>query len=77
MSHPRIEWLCSNCHAPYNRELIEGSLMAAAQRLSATYSLQDLVCTKCRGVRKRERERERERERREFTSVAEDHVTVI
>ena len=48
--HSRMQWLCSYCHAPYNRDLIESSLIKAVQRRSDSFCLQDLACVKCHGV---------------------------
>ena len=48
--HSRMQWLCSYCHAPYNRDQIESNLIKAVQRRSDSFCLQDLVCVKCRGV---------------------------
>ena len=46
----RMEWCCSHCGTPYNRDLIEQSLLDTVQKRSMSFVLQDLVCTKCRGV---------------------------
>ena len=48
---PRPLWCCSHCNNPYNRDHIEQSLIDAVQRRSMSVVLQDLVCTKCQGVR--------------------------
>jgi DNA polymerase epsilon subunit 1 len=50
-SSNRMQWLCSYCHAPYNRDQIESNLIKAVQRRSDSFCLQDLVCVKCRGVK--------------------------
>ena len=46
----RMQWFCCNCHSPYNREVIETSLIQSIQKKSVAFSLQDLVCVKCHGV---------------------------
>ena len=48
---PRPLWCCSHCNNPYSRDHIEQSLIDAVQRRSMSVVLQDLVCTKCQGVR--------------------------
>ncbi|KAJ8286048.1 hypothetical protein GJAV_G00033960 [Gymnothorax javanicus] len=45
------QWFCSNCQAQYETEGIEMALVEALQKKLMTYTLQDLVCTKCRGVK--------------------------
>ena len=49
-SHTRMQWYCSNCHAPYNRDHIESGLIQAVQKRNVAFNLQDLICVKCRGV---------------------------
>jgi len=50
-SSNRPLWCCSHCNSPYNRDHIEQSLIDAVQRRSLSFVLQDLVCTKCQGVK--------------------------
>nr|XP_023689121.1 DNA polymerase epsilon catalytic subunit A [Paramormyrops kingsleyae]XP_023689122.1 DNA polymerase epsilon catalytic subunit A [Paramormyrops kingsleyae]XP_023689123.1 DNA polymerase epsilon catalytic subunit A [Paramormyrops kingsleyae] len=45
------QWFCSNCQAQYETETIEMSLVEAFQKKLMTYTLQDLVCAKCKGVK--------------------------
>ena len=46
----RTQWLCSHCKNMYNNDLIEQSLIDVVQKRSLSYLLQDLICTKCKGV---------------------------
>ncbi len=46
----RIQWCCSHCKNPYNRDVIEQSLIESVNRKSMAFILQDLVCSKCHGV---------------------------
>ncbi|KAL6114248.1 pole [Pungitius sinensis] len=45
------QWFCSNCQAQYETECIEMALVEALQKKLMSYMLQDLVCTKCKGVK--------------------------
>lgn len=45
------QWLCSNCQAPYDSSAIESALVEALQRKLMAFTLQDLVCLKCRGMK--------------------------
>jgi len=46
----RSSWCCSHCGNEYNALVIEQRLVEAVQRLSLSYVLQDLQCTRCQGV---------------------------
>nr|XP_021531028.1 DNA polymerase epsilon catalytic subunit A-like [Aotus nancymaae] len=45
------QWLCSNCQAAYDSSAIEMALVEALQKKLMAFTLQDLVCLKCRGVK--------------------------
>ncbi|TDH12869.1 hypothetical protein EPR50_G00050310 [Perca flavescens] len=45
------QWFCSNCQAQYETESIEMALVEALKKKLMSYTLQDLVCTKCKGVK--------------------------
>uniref|UniRef100_A0A3Q3JPX5 DNA polymerase epsilon catalytic subunit n=1 Tax=Monopterus albus TaxID=43700 RepID=A0A3Q3JPX5_MONAL len=45
------QWFCSNCLTQYETESIEMALVEALQKKLMSYTLQDLVCTKCKGVK--------------------------
>uniref|UniRef100_A0AC11CBA7 DNA polymerase epsilon, catalytic subunit n=1 Tax=Ovis aries TaxID=9940 RepID=A0AC11CBA7_SHEEP len=45
------QWLCSNCQAAYDSSVIEMALVEALQKKLMAFTLQDLVCLKCRGVK--------------------------
>ncbi|XP_036290221.1 DNA polymerase epsilon catalytic subunit A isoform X1 [Pipistrellus kuhlii] len=45
------QWLCSNCQAPFDSSEIEMALVEALQKKLMAFTLQDLVCLKCRGVK--------------------------
>lgn len=45
------QWFCSNCQTQYDTESIEMALVEALQKKMMSYTLQDLVCTKCKGVK--------------------------
>ncbi|XP_005403009.1 PREDICTED: DNA polymerase epsilon catalytic subunit A isoform X4 [Chinchilla lanigera] len=45
------QWLCSNCQAAYDSAAIEAALVEALQRKLMAFTLQDLVCQKCSGVK--------------------------
>eukprot|EP00116_Pleurobrachia_bachei_P005540 sb/3465802/ len=44
-------WLCAHCQTPYDRSTIEGRLISKLQERNLGFALQDLVCTKCNGVK--------------------------
>lgn len=45
------QWFCSNCQMQYETDSIESALVEALQKKLMSYTLQDLVCTKCKGVK--------------------------
>ncbi|KAI4894825.1 hypothetical protein NFI96_029846 [Prochilodus magdalenae] len=45
------QWFCSNCQAQYDTDSIEMALVEALQKKVMSYTLQDLECAKCRGVK--------------------------
>uniref|UniRef100_A0A4W4F1C0 DNA polymerase epsilon catalytic subunit n=1 Tax=Electrophorus electricus TaxID=8005 RepID=A0A4W4F1C0_ELEEL len=45
------QWFCSNCQAQYDTNAIEVTLVEALQKKLMTYTLQDLECGKCKGVK--------------------------
>uniref|UniRef100_F6ZFB6 DNA polymerase epsilon catalytic subunit n=1 Tax=Ornithorhynchus anatinus TaxID=9258 RepID=F6ZFB6_ORNAN len=45
------QWLCSNCQAAYDTDHIEMALVEVLQKKLMAFSLQDLVCLKCKGVK--------------------------
>ncbi|XP_019956457.2 DNA polymerase epsilon catalytic subunit A [Paralichthys olivaceus] len=45
------QWFCSNCQAQYETESVEMALVEALQKKLMSYTLQDLVCNKCKGVK--------------------------
>ncbi|TNN38408.1 DNA polymerase epsilon catalytic subunit A [Liparis tanakae] len=45
------QWFCSNCQTQYETESIEMALVEALQKKLMSYTLQDLVCSKCKGVK--------------------------
>ncbi|TRY87471.1 hypothetical protein DNTS_035299 [Danionella cerebrum] len=45
------QWFCSNCQAQYDTEAIEMALVEALQKKIMSYTLQDLECGKCKGVK--------------------------
>uniref|UniRef100_A0A669ECA5 DNA polymerase epsilon catalytic subunit n=1 Tax=Oreochromis niloticus TaxID=8128 RepID=A0A669ECA5_ORENI len=45
------QWFCSNCQAQYDTNSIEMALVEALQKKLMSYTLQDLVCSKCKGVK--------------------------
>jgi DNA polymerase epsilon subunit 1 len=47
----RTMWRCSHCGNAYDLALIEQSLINAVQRRSMSYTLQDLICTRCNQVK--------------------------
>ncbi|XP_077163573.1 DNA polymerase epsilon catalytic subunit A isoform X2 [Paroedura picta] len=44
-------WVCSNCHAHYDSDAIEVALVEALQKKLMAFTLQDLVCQKCKGIK--------------------------
>ena len=48
---PPPQWLCAHCQRPYDRDMIEERLVAYLQQKLVSYTLQDLVCNKCNGVK--------------------------
>ncbi|XP_053510024.1 DNA polymerase epsilon catalytic subunit A [Ictalurus furcatus] len=45
------QWFCSNCQAQYDTDSIEMALVEALRKKLMSYTLQDLECVKCRGVK--------------------------
>ncbi|XP_059531846.1 DNA polymerase epsilon catalytic subunit A isoform X2 [Myotis daubentonii] len=45
------QWFCSNCQAAYDSSAIEMALVEALQKKLMAFTLQDLICLKCRGVK--------------------------
>ncbi|XP_037535886.1 DNA polymerase epsilon catalytic subunit A-like [Nematolebias whitei] len=45
------QWFCSNCQVQYEKDSVEMALVEALQKKLMSYTLQDLVCTKCKGVK--------------------------
>ncbi|KAI8376487.1 uncharacterized protein BYT42DRAFT_574794 [Radiomyces spectabilis] len=45
-------WRCRGCHLEYDKTLIEDRMISEVQRWLASYQLQDLVCTRCRSIKK-------------------------
>lgn len=45
------QWLCSNCQIAYDSSVIEMALVEALQKKLMAFTLQDLICLKCRGVK--------------------------
>ncbi|MEQ2187283.1 hypothetical protein GOODEAATRI_003087 [Goodea atripinnis] len=45
------QWFCSNCQMQYETDSIEMALVEALQKKLMSYTLQDLACTKCKGVK--------------------------
>ncbi|KAH0625488.1 hypothetical protein JD844_015027, partial [Phrynosoma platyrhinos] len=44
-------WACSSCQAQYDSDAIEMALMEALQKKLMAFTLQDLVCLKCKGIK--------------------------
>ncbi|XP_003226860.2 DNA polymerase epsilon catalytic subunit A [Anolis carolinensis] len=44
-------WACPSCQAPYDSDAIELALVEALQKKLMAFSLQDLVCLKCKGIK--------------------------
>ncbi|KAE8634027.1 hypothetical protein XENTR_v10002174 [Xenopus tropicalis] len=45
------QWVCTNCQAEYDSDGIEMALVEALQKKMMAFTLQDLVCMKCKGVK--------------------------
>nr|XP_033811806.1 DNA polymerase epsilon catalytic subunit A [Geotrypetes seraphini] len=45
------KWICTNCQAAYDSESIEMALVEVLQKKLMAFTLQDLVCLKCKGVK--------------------------
>uniref|UniRef100_A0A3P8VY89 DNA polymerase epsilon catalytic subunit n=1 Tax=Cynoglossus semilaevis TaxID=244447 RepID=A0A3P8VY89_CYNSE len=45
------QWFCSNCQSQYETESIGTALVETLQKKLMSYTLQDLVCNKCKGVK--------------------------
>lgn len=45
------QWLCSNCQVACDTSVIEMALVEALQKKLMAFTLQDLICLKCRGVK--------------------------
>ncbi|KAM8817888.1 DNA polymerase epsilon catalytic subunit A isoform 4-T4 [Rhynchonycteris naso] len=45
------QWLCSNCQVAYDSSVIEMALVEALQKKLMAFTLQDLICLKCQGVK--------------------------
>ncbi|MEE6511690.1 hypothetical protein FKM82_018375 [Ascaphus truei] len=45
------QWVCTNCQAEYDSESIEMALVEALQKKLMAFTLQDLMCMKCKGVK--------------------------
>ncbi|ELK14231.1 DNA polymerase epsilon catalytic subunit A [Pteropus alecto] len=45
------QWLCSNCQAAYDSSVIEAALVEALQKKLMAFTLQDLACLRCGGVK--------------------------
>ncbi|XP_076126347.1 DNA polymerase epsilon catalytic subunit A [Alosa pseudoharengus] len=45
------QWFCSNCQAQYETDSIEMALVEALQKKLMSFTLQDLECAKCKGVK--------------------------
>ncbi|XP_013919860.1 PREDICTED: DNA polymerase epsilon catalytic subunit A-like [Thamnophis sirtalis] len=48
---PLPSWLCSNCQSQYDSDAIEMALVEALQKKLMAFTLQDLVCLKCKGIK--------------------------
>lgn len=44
-------WLCSQCYVSYDTEEIEKRLIEALNRKLMSYTLQDLQCVRCKGIK--------------------------
>ncbi|CAH2294918.1 DNA polymerase epsilon catalytic subunit A [Pelobates cultripes] len=45
------QWVCTNCQSEYDIDSIEMALVEALQEKLMAFTLQDLVCTKCKGIK--------------------------
>uniref|UniRef100_A0A8C5PS20 DNA polymerase epsilon catalytic subunit n=1 Tax=Leptobrachium leishanense TaxID=445787 RepID=A0A8C5PS20_9ANUR len=45
------QWICSNCQSEYDSDTIEMCLVEALQKKLMAFTLQDLVCMKCKGIK--------------------------
>uniref|UniRef100_A0A4W3JDP1 DNA polymerase epsilon catalytic subunit n=1 Tax=Callorhinchus milii TaxID=7868 RepID=A0A4W3JDP1_CALMI len=45
------KWCCTNCQAEYDSDAIEMGLVEALQKKMMAYTLQDLICSKCKGIK--------------------------
>ncbi|XP_062890220.1 DNA polymerase epsilon catalytic subunit A isoform X2 [Mobula hypostoma] len=45
------KWCCTNCQGTYDSDAIEMALVEALKKKMMAYTLQDLVCSKCKGVK--------------------------
>ncbi|KAJ1092585.1 hypothetical protein NDU88_005695 [Pleurodeles waltl] len=45
------KWICTNCEAEYDSDVIEMALVEALQKKLMAFMLQDLACMKCKGVK--------------------------
>lgn len=50
--HGRKAWACEYCGDPYDLRVIEMDLVRIAQKTFSSYQVQDLLCVKCRLVKK-------------------------
>ena len=48
---PPPVWLCAHCSTPYDRDLIEETLVRHLQERLLQHTLQDVVCCKCSAVK--------------------------
>ncbi|KAJ8035463.1 DNA polymerase epsilon catalytic subunit A [Holothuria leucospilota] len=44
-------WQCEQCDSEYDVDMIEGALIEAVYQASMAFTLQDVICTKCRQVK--------------------------
>ncbi|GCB67401.1 hypothetical protein scyTo_0010241, partial [Scyliorhinus torazame] len=45
------KWCCSNCQTEYDSDSIEMELVEALKKKMMAYTLQDLICLKCKGIK--------------------------
>ncbi|XP_048467692.1 DNA polymerase epsilon catalytic subunit A [Rhincodon typus] len=45
------KWCCTNCQTEYDSDSIEMELVEALKKKMMAYTLQDLVCSKCKGIK--------------------------
>jgi DNA polymerase epsilon subunit 1 len=62
-------WRCRGCKVPYNKNLIEESMITQVNRWMMMYQLQDLMCQRCHSVK-------RENLLRQCDKCGSDYVTV-